>query len=79
MRRPLWARPRIIAKLRQVRARGAGALTPDMTLSAALEGFLREQVTTLPVTPDQWRNNLLGEVSRQDLLVAIQDRMTYPK
>jgi hypothetical protein len=51
------------------------ALTPDMTLSAALEGFL----TTLPVTPDQWRNTLLGEVSRQDLLLAIQDRMTYPK
>ena len=55
------------------------ALTPDMTLSAALEGFLREQVATLPVTPDQWRNTLLGEVSRQDLLLAIQDRMTYPK
>jgi CIC family chloride channel protein len=55
------------------------ALTPDMTLSAALEGFLRQQVTTLPVTPDQWRNTLLGEVSRQDLLLAIQDRMTYPK
>jgi CIC family chloride channel protein len=55
------------------------ALTPDMTLSAALEGFLREQVTTLPVTPDQWRNTLLGEVSRQDLLLAIHDRMTYPK
>ena len=55
------------------------ALTPDMTLSAALEGFLRERVTTLPVTPDQWRNTLLGEVSRQDLLLAIQDRMTYPK
>lgn len=55
------------------------ALTPEMTLSAALEGFLREQVTTLPVTPDQWRNTLLGEVSRQDLLLAIQDRMTYPK
>jgi hypothetical protein len=50
-----------------------------MTLSAALEGFLRERVTTLPVTPDQWRNTLLGEVSRQDLLLAIQDRMTYPK
>ena len=55
------------------------ALTPDMTLSAALEGFLLERVTTLPVTPDQWRNTLLGEVSRQDLLLAIQDRMTYPK
>jgi chloride channel protein, CIC family len=54
-------------------------LTPDMALSAALEGFLREQATVLPVTPDQWRNTLLGEVSRHDLLLAIQDRMTYPK
>jgi chloride channel protein, CIC family len=54
-------------------------LTPDMSLSAALEGFLREQATTLPVTPDQWRNTLLGEVSRHDLLLAIQDRMNYPK
>ncbi len=57
----------------------AFTLTPDMSLSAALEGFLREQVTTLPVTPDQWRNTLLGEVSRQDLLLAIRDRMTYPQ
>jgi chloride channel protein, CIC family len=57
----------------------AFALTPDMSLSAALEGFLREQATVLPVTPDQWRNTLLGEVWRQDLLLAIQDRMTYPK
>ncbi|MGB6603711.1 MAG: ClcB-like voltage-gated chloride channel protein [Steroidobacteraceae bacterium] len=55
------------------------ALTPDMPLSAALEGFLREQATVLPVTSDLWRNTLLGEVSRHDLLLAIQDRMTYPK
>ena len=55
------------------------ALTPDMSLSAALESFLREQATTLPVTPDQWRNTLLGEVSRHDLLLAIQDRMNYPR
>ena len=54
-------------------------LTPDMPLSAALEGFLQEQATVLPVTPDHWRNTLLGEVSRHDLLLAIQDRMTYPK
>lgn len=54
-------------------------LTPDMTLSAALEGFLREQATVLPVTPDQWRNTLLGEVARRDLLLAIQDRMSFPK
>ncbi|MBV8911389.1 MAG: ClcB-like voltage-gated chloride channel protein [Gammaproteobacteria bacterium] len=55
------------------------ALTPEMALSAALEIFLRQQATTLPVTPDQWRNTLLGEVSRHDLLLAIQDRMNYPK
>jgi len=55
------------------------ALTPVMSLSAALEGFLREQTATLPVTSDPWRNALLGEVSRADLLLAIQDRMTYPK
>jgi len=55
------------------------ALTPEMPLSAALEGFLREPTATLPVTSDQWRNTLLGEVSRADLLLAIQDRMTYPK
>jgi chloride channel protein, CIC family len=55
------------------------ALTPEMSLSAALEVFLRSQATTLPVTPDQWRNTLLGEVSRHDLLLAIQDRINYPK
>jgi len=54
-------------------------LTPEMSLSTALEIFLRQQATTLPVTPDQWRNTLLGEVSRHDLLLAIQDRMNYPK
>jgi chloride channel protein, CIC family len=57
----------------------ACALTPDMSLSTALEAFLRERATVLPVTPDQWRNTLLGEVSRHDLLLAIQDRMTYPQ
>ena len=54
-------------------------LTPDMPLCTALDGFLREQVTVLPVTPDRWRNTLLGEVSRHDLLLAIQDQLTYPK
>lgn len=46
---------------------------------AALDAFLREQATVLPVTPGQWRNTLLGEVSRHDVLLAIQDRLTYPK
>jgi CIC family chloride channel protein len=55
------------------------ALTPDMPLTTALEAFLREQATVLPVTPGQWRNSLLGEVARSDVLLAIQDRLTYPK
>jgi CBS domain-containing protein len=55
------------------------ALTPEMSLCAALDGFLREQATVLPVTPDRWRNSLIGEVSRRDVLLAIQDRLTYPK
>ena len=55
------------------------ALTPEMSLTAALEAFLREQATVLPVTAGQWRNTLLGEVSRSDVMLAIQDRLTYPK
>jgi CIC family chloride channel protein len=55
------------------------ALAPEMSLTAALEAFLREQATVLPVTPGQWRNTLLGEVSRSDVMLAIQDRLTYPK
>ena len=55
------------------------ALAPDMPLTTALESFLREQATVLPVTPGQWRNTLLGQVSRNDVMLAIQDRLTYPK
>jgi CIC family chloride channel protein len=54
-------------------------LAPEMPLCTALDGFLREQTTVLPVTPGQWRNHLIGEVSRRDVLLAIQDRLTYPK
>ena len=50
-------------------------LTPDMSLAMALDGFLREQVKTLPVTAGQWHTTLLGEVSRHDLLLAVQDRI----
>ncbi len=50
-------------------------LTPDMSLAAALDGFLRQQVKTLPVTTGQWNTTLLGEVSRHDLLLALQDRI----
>ena len=55
------------------------ALAPDMPLTTALEAFLREQASVLPVTPGQWRNTLLGQVSRNDVMLAIQDRLTYPK
>jgi CIC family chloride channel protein len=55
------------------------ALAPEMSLTTALEAFLREQTTILPVTPGQWRNTLLGEVARNDVMLAIQDRLTYPK
>ncbi len=55
------------------------ALAPDMALGTALDGFLRENATVLPVTLGQWRNTLIGEVSRRDVLLAIQDRLTYPK
>jgi chloride channel protein, CIC family len=55
------------------------ALSPDMALGTALDGFLREQANVLPVTLGSWRNSLVGEVSRRDVLLAIQDRLTYPK
>ena len=55
------------------------ALSSDMPLGTALDGFLREHASVLPVTLGQWRNTLIGEVSRHDVLLAIQDRLTYPK
>jgi len=55
------------------------ALSPEMALGTALDGFLREQATVLPVTLGTWRNSLVGEVSRRDVLLAIQDRLTFPK
>jgi CIC family chloride channel protein len=54
-------------------------LTPGMPLCEALDSFLRERATMLPVTADHWRGTLLGEVARSDVLLAVQDRMTYPK
>jgi CIC family chloride channel protein len=50
-------------------------LTPDMTLGAALDGFVRQRATVLPVTAGHWRTTLLGEVSRHDLLLALQDHI----
>ncbi|HEY4210335.1 MAG TPA: ClcB-like voltage-gated chloride channel protein [Steroidobacteraceae bacterium] len=55
------------------------SLEPDMALGTALDGFMRENAAVLPVTLGQWRNTLIGEVSRHDVLLAVQDRLTYPK
>jgi CBS domain-containing protein len=54
-------------------------LTPEMSLGTALEGFLREKTTVLPVVSGQWGNKLLGEVLRHDVLLAIRDRLTFPQ
>jgi CIC family chloride channel protein len=82
-----WLDPRVIrADLRRGDVqRGAGVttvatavravLTPDLSLAAALDVFLREKATVLPVVAGQWRTTLLGEVSRHDLLLALQDRL----
>jgi CBS domain-containing protein len=51
-------------------------LTPDLSLTAALELFLRDNVSTLPVVSGRWRAKLLGVVARHDLLLALQDRMS---
>ena len=50
-------------------------LTEDLSLGAALDLFLRARANVLPVIGGAWRNNLLGEISRQDVLLAMQDRM----
>jgi chloride channel protein, CIC family len=52
-------------------------LTPGMELGAALDEFLRAQSGVLPVIQGEWRNTLVGEVSRHDVLLAIQDRLTF--
>jgi CIC family chloride channel protein len=51
-------------------------LTADMSLTSALELFLRENETVLPVIAGSWRTTLLGEIARHDLMLAVQDRMT---
>ncbi len=52
------------------------SLRSDMPLGAALDAFLRANARVLPVTSGQWQAILIGEVSRHDLLLAVQDRMS---
>jgi CIC family chloride channel protein len=54
-------------------------LAPGTGLGAALDGFLRAESGVLPVTRGDWSNVLVGEVSRTDVLLAIQDRLSFPR
>lgn len=63
------------ATVLSVASQANATLTADMSLTAALEVFLREQVSALPVISGSWRATLLGEISRHDLLLALQDRL----
>jgi CBS domain-containing protein len=51
-------------------------LTPGMLLGDALDVFIAHHCRRLPVVAGHWSPVLLGEVSRHDLLLALQDRMT---
>jgi CIC family chloride channel protein len=52
------------------------SLQRDMALGVALDVFLRVNSSNLPVTQGQWQATLVGEVSRSDLLLAVQDRLS---
>jgi len=52
------------------------SLRADMALGMALDVFLRVDALSLPVTSGQWQATLIGQVSRHDLLLAVQDRMS---
>jgi CIC family chloride channel protein len=54
----------------------AAMLTPEMLLGDALDVFIAHHCKLLPVVAGHWSPVLLGEVSRHDLLLALQDRMT---
>ena len=64
------------AQIRTVSTPMHTTLTPDMSLTSALELFLRDNETVLPVISGSWRTTLLGEIARHDLMLAVQDRMT---
>lgn len=50
-------------------------LTPEMLLGDALDVFIAHRCKRLPVISGHWSPVLLGEVSRHDVLLALQDRM----
>jgi CIC family chloride channel protein len=64
--------------VRQVAGIVPSFLTPEMPLSAALEVFVRERATVLPVVSGAWHPVLVGEVTRHDLALAVQDQLAQP-
>jgi CIC family chloride channel protein len=60
----------------QVMEPAPAVLTPEMLLGDALDVFLTHRCKRLPVVSGNWSPVLLGEVSRHDVLLALQDRMT---
>jgi CBS domain-containing protein len=51
-------------------------LTAEMLLGDALDVFIEHRCKRLPVVSGHWSPVLLGEVSRHDVMLALQDRMT---
>lgn len=51
-------------------------LTPDMSLPTALDVFLKERAHVLPLVSGAWHPVLLGEVSRTDLALALQEQLS---
>lgn len=51
-------------------------LTPDMLLGDALDVFIANRCKVLPVVSGHWSPVLVGEISRHDLLLALQDRIS---
>jgi chloride channel protein, CIC family len=51
-------------------------LTPEMLLGDALDVFVANRAKVLPVVSGHWSPVLVGEVSRHDVLLALQDRIS---
>ena len=49
-------------------------LTPDLSLTATLEFFLRDNTTELPDIATPWRMTLLGTIFGMICYLALQDR-----
>jgi CIC family chloride channel protein len=50
-------------------------LTPDMRIAQALDGFVEQRAKVLPVAAGHWHTTLLGQVSQDDVLLALQDQI----